>query len=201
MRIFSPPSLLAGAIGLTLKFKRKRNLVHLALFLAVLAAAGTAFLLRDSLTFAQAGYAGVAIAALIASGGLVVPIPALATACTAGALLNPWVVALIAGAAEGLGELTGYFLGYSGQGVVVRVLNHGSLYHRLEGWMRRRGWLALLLVSLVPNPVFDFVGIAAGALHYPVWRFLAVVWTGKILKFGGIAYGCTYGFAWLTGLF
>ena len=201
MSIFTSPSLLAAGIDLTLRFKRKRKLFRLAIFLAALAIAGTAFLLRGSITFSQAGYAGVAVTALIASGGLVVPMPALATACTAGALLDPRVVALVAGAAEGLGELTGYFLGYSGQEIVDRVLNHGSLYRRMEDWMRRRGWLMLFLVSLVPNPIFDVVGIAAGALHYPVWRFLAVVWAGKTLKFAGIAYACTYGFAWLTGLF
>ena len=66
--------------------------------------------------------------------------------------------------------------------------------------MRRRGWLVLFLVSLVPNPIFDIVGIAAGALHYPVWRFLGLVWAGKILKFGGIAYACTYSAGWLTDL-
>ena len=193
MRVLSTQALRNARIN----FRRKGNLVRLAVFLAVLAAAGAAFLLRDSFTLSQVGYAGVAITALVASGGLVVPVPALATACTVGALLNPWVVALVAGTAEGLGELTGYCLGYSGQGIV----SQGRLYLRLEAWVRRRGWLVLFLVSLVPNPIFDFVGIAAGALRYPLWRFLAVVWTGKILKFAGIAYGCTYGAGWLTRFF
>ena len=193
MRVLSPQVLRNARINL----RRKGNLVRLAVFLAVLATAGAAFLLRDGFTLSQVGYAGVAITALVASGGLVVPVPALATACTVGALLNPWVVALVAGAAEGLGELTGYFLGYSGQGIV----SQGRIYLRIEAWVRRRGWLVLFLVSLVPNPIFDFVGIAAGALRYPLWRFLGVVWTGKILKFAGIAYGCTYGLGWFTGLF
>ena len=193
MRVFSSPALISASINL----RRKRNLVRLAVFLAVLAIAGAAFLLRNGFSLSQVGYAGVAITALVASGGLVVPVPALATACTVGALLNPWVVALVAGAAEGLGELTGYFLGYSGQGVV----SQGRIYLRLEAWMRRRGWLVLFLVSLVPNPIFDLVGIAAGALRYPLWQFLGVVWTGKIIKFAGIAYGCTYGLGWLGGFF
>lgn len=193
MRVFTPPVLLAARINI----RRKRNLVRLAVFLAVLGIAGAAFLLRNGFTFSQAGYAGVAITALIASGGLVVPVPALATACTVGVLLNPWVVALVAGTAESLGELTGYFLGYSGQGIV----SQGRLYLRFETWMRRRGWLVLFLVSVIPNPIFDVVGIAAGALRYPVWRFLGLVWAGKTLKFGGLAYACTYSVDWFTGLF
>ena len=195
MKVFTSRSWFAANINHRLV--RKRNLVSLAIFLAVVATAVAAFLLRNTFTVSQAGYAGVAVTALIASGGLVIPMPALATACTAGALLNPWMVALIAGTAEGLGELTGYFLGYSGRG----ILNQGRLYLRLEAWMVRRGWLVLFLVALVPNPIFDVVGITAGALRYPVWRFLGLVWTGKTLKFGAIAYACTYSVSWLTGLF
>ena len=165
--------------------------------MAVAAVATAAFLLQQNISITQAGYAGVALTALVASGGLVIPVPALATACVAGALLNPWVVALVAGGAEGVGELTGYFLGYSGQ----IILERRPFYRRLERWMRRRGWLVLFMVSLVPNPVFDVVGVAAGALRYPIWRFLAVVWVGKIIKFGAIAYACTSSVGWLIDFF
>lgn len=187
----------AGALAGKIDMRRRRNLVSLGIFLAVVAVAAAAIVFRQSITLSQAGYAGVALTALVASGGLVLPVPALAAACTAGALLNPWIVALVAGGAEGVGELTGYFLGYSGQGIVSRR----RFYQRLEGWMRRRGWLVLFLVALVPNPVFDVVGITAGALRYPLWRFLAVVWAGKIIKFGAIAYACTYSVGWLLDLF
>jgi len=180
-----------------INWRRRDNQLRLAAILAVAVVAAAAILLRQNITFSQAGYAGVALTALVASGGLVIPVPALATACAAGALLNPWIVALVAGGAEGIGELTGYYLGYSGRG----ILSGRALYIRIEDWMRRRGWLALFLVSLVPNPIFDFVGIAAGALRYPLWRFLIVVWTGKIIKFGAIAYACTYGAGWLLEFF
>ncbi len=175
--------------------------MRLAIFLAVVTVAAAAILLHqyitENISIAQAGYAGVALTALVASGGLVIPVPALATACVVGALLNPWVVALVAGVAEGVGELTGYFLGYSGH----TIMSRRRFYQRLEEWMRRRGWLVLFLVSLVPNPVFDVVGVAAGALRYPIWKFLVVVWAGKIIKFGGIAYACTYSAGWLLKYF
>ena len=141
---------------------RRDNLLRLAIFLAVLAVAATAVLLQQNITFTQAGYAGVAL------------------------------TALVAGVAEGVGELTGYFLGYSGH----TIMGRRRFYQRLEAWMGRRGWLVLFLVSLVPNPVFDVVGVAAGALRYPIWRFLVVVWAGKIIKFGAIAYACTLGIDW-----
>ena len=43
------------------------------------------------------------------------------------------------------------------------MVNKGRLYIRTEAWMRRRGWLVLFLLSVLPNPVFDLAGIAAGA--------------------------------------
>ena len=61
--------------------------------------------------------------------------------------------------------------------------------------------MLLFFVSLVPNPVFDLAGIAAGTLRYPIGRFLAVVWVGKVVKFLIFAYACTVGANWLTGVF
>ena len=175
------------------------NYIRFGVLLAVLAAAGTAFLLRDQFTLDQVGYGGVALSALVASGGIIIPIPALATVCTASAFLNPLLIGLIAGFAETVGETTGYFLGYSGRGIITQT----RLYQRLEGWMRRRGWMLLLVISVIPNPIFDIIGVAAGALRYPLWRFLGVVLVGKLIKFLTFAYACAYsieGFKDLFGL-
>ncbi len=173
------------------------SLLRLGAFLAVAVVVALAITFRDKVELDQVGYAGLGLTVLIASGGLVLPVPALATACAAGIFLEPPYVALVAGSAGTLGELTGYFLGYSGRGII----SDSRLYLRMEGWMRRRGWVVLFLIALIPNPLFDVVGIAAGALRYPVWRFLAVVWLGKFLKFLTFAYACAFSIGWLKGLF
>ena len=173
------------------------NLLRLGAFLAVVAVVALAVAFRDKVDLDDIGYVGLGLTVLIASGGLVLPVPSLATACAAGIFLEPPYVALVAGSAGAVGELTGYFLGYSGRG----VLDQSRLYQRMERWMRRRGWLVLFLVALIPNPIFDFVGIAAGALRYPIWRFLLIVWVGKFLKFLTVAYACANSVDWLTGLF
>ena len=142
-------------------------------------------------------YGLVAGAVLLASGGLVVPVPHLLTTCAAATALNPAAVAVIAGIAGTLGELTGYFLGYSGSGVLERH----RYYHRVEGWMRRRGWLILFLISAVPNPLFDVAGIAAGALRYPLWRYFVAVGLGKQVKFFMVAYACHYSVQGIKGVF
>ncbi len=178
-------------------WRKPENLVRLGILAAVIAAIVAALLLRGNFGATQVGYGAVALSALVASAGMVIPVPALATACATAIFLSPFLVGVIAGTAETAGELSGYYLGYTGRD----VLGRSRIYQRLENWMRRRGWLLLFLVSLVPNPIFDIVGIAAGALRYPVWGFLAVVWVGKVLKFLIFAYACAAGSDWLTGLF
>ena len=176
------------AVPVTGKRLSAETLLRLLALVVVLAVVVSAVLLRDLLDFSDIGYPAIAVLSFLASASLVVPVPGMASVCTGGLLLDPTLVALVAGSAETVGELTGYTLGFSGRGVV----NRGRLYTRMEYWMRRRGWLALFLLSLVPNPVFDLAGVAAGVLRYPLWRFLAVIWPGKFIKFLVIAYACSY---------
>jgi membrane protein YqaA with SNARE-associated domain len=178
-------------------WRKPETLVRLGILIVVISAIVAALLLRNNFGASEVGYGAVALSALVASAGLVIPVPALATACATAIFLDPFWVGIIAGTAESAGELSGYYLGYTGRDVLAR----NRVYQRLEHWMRRRGWLLLFLVSLVPNPIFDVVGIAAGALRYPVWGFLAVVWVGKLLKFLVFAYACQAGTDWLTGIF
>ncbi len=156
-----------------------------------------AYLLSDRIDLEDLSYGAVAAAVLVASGGLVVPVPALAITCTTATFLNPVAIAVIAGLAGTLGELTGYFLGYSGSAVFERR----RFYQRVEGWMRRRGGLILFVISAVPNPLFDVAGIAAGALRYPLWRYLVAVGLGKQVKFFMVAYACHYSLKGLKSAF
>ena len=140
---------------------------------------------------------GVALTALLSSGIMDLPVPALATVCAVSAFLVPLYVGLVAGGTETIGELTGYFLGYSGRGVV----GEGRISQRLGTWMCRRGWLLLFLLAFIPNPIFDLAGVTAGALRFPLHRFLAVVLAGKIMKFVGFAYACAFSADWLASFF
>ncbi len=193
MRLFSR----AVAAILQVNWLARENILRLTILLAVIGVIVAAFLLHSHISVYHLGYAGVALSALLASGGLIVPVPALAAACVASLFFFPLLIGIIAGTAETAGELTGYFLGYSGRGIIRRR----PFYLRLESWMRQRGWLLLLILSVIPNPVFDIVGMTAGALHYPLWSFLAVVLVGKLIKFIAFAYACAFSIEWLTRLF
>lgn len=180
-----------------INWRSRENWLRLGAFALAISLIVAAILLWEHLSFNQVGYAGIAIASIIASAGFIIPVPALATVCSTSTTLNPLYIGLIAGSGEALGELTGYFLGFSGRGVIHR----NNFYLRLETWMRQRGWLVLFLVSLIPNPFFDIIGVAAGALRFPIWGFLLVVWVGKLIKFIVFAYACAFSIEWLTSAF
>ncbi|NLS79620.1 MAG: VTT domain-containing protein [Chloroflexi bacterium] len=138
--------------------------------------------------FPQYGYLGVFIFSLLSNATIILPVPGLVSVLAAGSAFNPIVVGLVAGIAEPIGELTGYLAGYAGRAVIA---DHKT-YARIMGWMRGHnylsGYLTIFVLSLIPNPLFDLAGIAAGALKLPVSGFLVSCWLGKTLKAIGIAF-------------
>ena len=132
-------------------WRRPENLLRLGIFLAVIGTISVAILLPNDIALQPAVNLGVALTALLASGGMVLPVPASATVGAASTFLVPLDVGLVGGAAETVGESAGYFLGYSGR----RVVGEGRVSQRLGAWMRRRGWLLRFLLAFIPNPVFE----------------------------------------------
>ncbi len=172
--------------------------IRWAIVVLVVAMIVTAFFLRGEFddvegTVRSLGYPAVFVAALVGSAGMVIPLPSTAAIFFGGDILNPVYVGLLAGFAEGMGEITGYGLGFSGQ----PVIRDTRLYRQLEGWVQRRGWTVIFVVSIIPNPVFDVLGIAAGALRLPLPKFLAAAWAGKTIKNLGIACAGYLGAGWV----
>lgn len=171
------------------KAKRRRRLVQI---LALLAAVGITLVLSllpidwrrlDWQQLKVYGYAGVFLLTLASDATVIVPFPGLAGIFLAGGFLNPVLIGLAGGLGSALGELTGYLAGYGGRAII----EDRETYARLERWMRRNGTLTVFILSVIPNPVFDTAGIAAGALKFPLWRFIITCWLGKALKFTLVA--------------
>jgi len=143
------------------------------------------FRLGDRLEDLQGlGYLGVFVIAVLGNATVILPVPGIAVVFAGGGVLNPLLVGLIAGVGEPLGELTGYLAGYGGSAVA----ENRELYERIRRWMERRGFMTLLVLSAIPNPLFDLAGMAAGMLRYPVSKFLLACWIGKTFKALVIAY-------------
>jgi membrane protein YqaA with SNARE-associated domain len=154
----------------------------------------------DSLNVENAGYGGLWIINFIAAGLIVVPISGPAAVCIAAAPdfgLNPLAIGLISASAEALGELTGYLLGLSGRSFFER----NRFYPRVHGWVSKRGGIILFLGAVIPNPLFDVIGVAAGSIGYPIKRFVVIVFVAKSIKSVSVAYACVWGIDWIMGLF
>lgn len=164
---------------------RQRVLGILALVL-ITALTVVLFINRDRIQELEAlGYPGIFLLSLLSNASLILPVPGVLFTSAMGAIFNPFWVAVAAGSGSALGELSGYLAGYSGRTVVTRTKWTG----RLENWMRRYGDLTVLVLAIIPNPLFDVAGILAGAMHMPLWRFLLWCWLGKIIKMLFFAYG------------
>lgn len=143
------------------------------------------FVFREQLlVFKQFGYIGLFALNLLGSATLVLPTPLFMTAFAAGSVLNPFIVTVVSSLGSALGELTGYWAGIGAESLI----EENKTVKRVEKWMTKYGLFALFALSAVPNPIFDAAGIFAGATKIPVWKYILVVWLGKMIKFAVLAY-------------
>jgi membrane protein YqaA with SNARE-associated domain len=135
------------------------------------------------------GYLGVFLISLTFNATLILPAGNILVLSVLGAILPSAVlVGLAGGLGAAIGEITGYMAGYSGRGLAQR----SRLYHRVEGWMRRWGIMAIFIMSALPF-VFDLAGIAAGVLRFPFWKFFLTCWLGRTLLYVGAALAGAWG--------
>ena len=106
------------------------------------------------------------------------------------------LVGLAGGAGAAIGEITGYVVGHTGRTLVKKQ----KTYDRMAGWVKKWGTLTIFIASTIPF-VFDLVGIAAGALRIPAWKFLLASWAGRTLLYILIAQAGAHGWVALLKLF
>ncbi|HEY64152.1 MAG TPA: VTT domain-containing protein [Caldilineae bacterium] len=139
---------------------------------------------RDQLSaLGRYGYPGVFVISMASSATVFLPAPGIAVVFATGSVLSPVFVGLAAGLGEALGELTGYVAGASGRAII----EDRDRYRQLVEKTRRYGLFVVFLLSVIPTPAFDLAGIAAGALRFPLSRFLLACWIGKTIKTTAIA--------------
>lgn len=168
--------------------ERRLTLLRILSFVFVIGIVVAIYIYREQVReLSRFGYLGAFLIPLIANATIFVPIPGVWVIFAMGAVFNPFFLAIFAGLGAATGEVSGYLLGFSGQGLAER----SRLYDRIYGLMERhRRWsdLMILILALIPNPFFDLAGIAAGTLKIPIWRFYLFCAFGSILKMLAFAY-------------
>ncbi|MBU0953078.1 MAG: VTT domain-containing protein [Nanoarchaeota archaeon] len=156
-------------------------------------------------TFAQSligtyGYVGLFAVNLIGSATIILPLlPGFLFVFAFGATLDPWLIALSAGAGAALGELTGYAVGKGGGAVLE--WKHNSWLKRAEKWSNSHGIFPVIFIfAATPLPA-DVIGILAGVIDYDVKRFLLASFLGKFVQFAILAWAGFYSLSWILPYF
>ncbi len=166
---------------------------------AVVALSAAIYVYREQAQhLAGYGYPGIFLLSLLANATIIMPAPGVMVVFAMGGVFIPWKLALSAGLGAALGELSGYLAGYGGQAIVGNIRR----YEQISGWMRQKRWLAyavIFIMALVPSPLFDLAGIAAGTLKIPMLPFLFWCAAGKTIKMLAFAYAGRWSLGGLGG--
>jgi membrane protein YqaA with SNARE-associated domain len=172
----------------TLAWIKKRIISFLGLLLAVAIVLAVALVYKkDPGIFTRLqgyGYLGAFIISIILNATIILPVSNVLLMTAIGmAVPHPWLVGVLGGLAAGIGEMTGYLAGRAGRGILAK----NKMYARIEGWVKKWGWFAVFFLSIIPF-AFDVVGITAGALRMPVWRFMLACAAGRLVFYVAAIY-------------
>jgi membrane protein YqaA with SNARE-associated domain len=146
-----------------------------------------------------ANYLGLAFVSFTACA---VPIPGIAPVLYGlviymGYETNWLVVSIVGGMAMAMGEGVGYLLGSIGINLAAAASGDeegekakatgvrgfvGGLAGRVDEWMDKRGFVTLILLAAIPNPIVAFANFSAGASGMPFAKFYVAVAIGKTIR-------------------
>ncbi len=163
----------------------------------VIALSVSLFLFRDRVSaLGNLGYLGAFLIGLVANATIILPVPGVVILFALGASFNPVFIGLAGGIGGGIGELSGYLVGLGGH----FIIRNQGVYDRIVRWMRRWGMLMILVLAAFPVLPMDVVGLAAGTVRFPLWKFLIAVCIGKSILYILISFAGSLGWEAIKGL-
>jgi len=146
-------------------------------------------------------YSGLLLASFIATAPIPVFMPIAIIAFVMGSVLNPLLVGLVAGAGNLIGNALSFYAGRGGFHIfnIFELPTSGDnpdpgkidqLLQRIKNskmvsFGRRRGLPALLVLALLPTPLFMPTIFSLGAsrsVHSHFWRVMVVSFVGQTLQ-------------------
>ena len=141
------------------------------------------FSLRSTLVnYTHYGLLGIFLINLLSSASVVFPIPGAASIFIGGAVWNPLLVGLVSGIGTSIGELTGYMVGYGGSGIISQSKNKIKLWIAFKKIFHQHGFLTILIIAMIPLPIFDYVGILAGSMGYSIYKYYLATLIGRTIR-------------------
>lgn len=162
-----------------MKKNKPDTLLHVLVLILVIALTFLIFFYRDKIQqLGVYGYPGIFLISILANATIILPVPGIFITAAMGAVFNPFGVAVTAAGGSTVGELTGYMAGFGGQ----MIVENKEWYTKVMNWMQKYGGVTIFVLALIPNPIFDLAGMAAGTLKVPIWKFLFFCFLGKLIK-------------------
>lgn len=161
----------------------KQRVIRLIILIFTILIMFLIFSLRKTLVnYTQYGLLGIFLINLLSSASVVFPIPGAASIFIGGAVWNPFLVGLISGVGTSIGELTGYLVGFGGSGIVNSAKNKIKLWIALKKIFHKHGFITILIIAIIPLPIFDYMGILAGSMGYPIYKYYLATLVGRTIR-------------------
>lgn len=134
-------------------------------------------------------YFGVFLISLIGTMSIIIPIPYTFVILTLGmrGVMDPFLLTVAGGLGSGVGEFSGYLLGYYGRAVVSEKRRR-KIDYIVRILENRYGPVVIFLFALTPLPD-DLLFIPLGVLRYKFVKAFIPCFLGKLLMCGILAYG------------
>ncbi len=134
-------------------------------------------------------YLGAFIISLVSSATVVLPAPGAAAIMLMARDFDPLILGVVSGIGTGLGSTTAYILGVASRDAIGQN-RFTTLMTRL--FNSRLGPVLLFSANLIPFMPGDAVSAIAGAIRYPLLRYLAYMTTASVLKMIGLSLAGAY---------
>ena len=138
------------------------------------------------------GYLGAFVVTALSSATVVMPSPGFAAVLVMTKDLNWLLLGISAGLGGALGELTAYYVGAQG----AKTLEGHKSHEWFQRGMDRFGGLIVFVSALIPLVPVDAAGLIAGAVRYPVMKFLVYLAIGKIVMTTTLMFLASKAFEW-----
>ncbi len=120
--------------------------------------------------FLKFGYIGVFVFNLFGPGTLLIP--------SLSKYMNIFLLAFASSAGMSLNDSLSWYIGKFGH----EIIPHSKKAEKIEKGVRKHGFPALFLWSLIPIP-YDIIGLIAGYIGFSYKRFIIPTFLGKFTRF------------------
>lgn len=132
----------------------------------------------DKDSFEKLGYLGIFISNTLSSATVLIPAPGILTTIYSTKYYNPFAIAIISSFSYVLGDFVSYIFGFG----LENHMNKSKMFKKIEKLFNIHPFLFTFFWSSIPNPIFDVIGILAGASSFSIKKYFIAVTLGRIVR-------------------